>query len=104
MYRINKLLPYLCMLIFIFYVLPLYICDTGSAIFILIIIMPIVSFLIALNYGIKNAFNWLYPLLVMTIFIPSIFIFYNISALIYTLIYGFCSLLGIFIGSKIQKR
>lgn len=102
MIKIKKLLPYLVVNLFIFYLLPIIIRDTGTGMFILIIIIPLITLMTSLLYGLKNSFEWLYPLLVMAIFLPSIFIYYNESALIYTLIYGGLSLLGSFIGSRFQ--
>lgn len=102
MIKIKKLLPYLVVNLFIFYLLPILIRDTGTGMLILIIIIPLIIFMTSLLCGLKNSFEWLYPLLVMAIFLPSIFIYYNESALIYTLIYGGLSLLGSFIGSRFQ--
>lgn len=100
----KKLLPYLFIIIFSFYLLPLLIQDTGSAMFILIIVIPIICFIVSFIYGIKNSFNWQFSLLVMLIFVPTIFIFYNESASIYILVYGMISLTGNFIGSIFCKK
>lgn len=102
MIKIKKLLPYLVVNLITFYILPILIRDTGTGMLILIIIIPLITFVTSLLYGLKNSFGWLYPLLVMAIFLPSIFIYYNESALIYTFIYGGLSLLGSFIGSRFQ--
>ena len=102
MIKIKKLLPYLVVNLLTFYILPILIRDTGTGMLILIIIIPLITFMTSLLCGLKNSFEWLYPLLVMVIFLPSIFIYYNESALIYTLIYGGLSLLGSFIGSRFQ--
>ena len=40
----------------------------------------------------------------MLIFIPSIFIFYNESAMIYVFAYGLVSLVGNLIGDKISQK
>lgn len=103
MIKIKKLLPYLVVNLITFYILPILIRDTGTGMLILIIIIPLITFMTSLLYGLKNSFGWLYPLFVMAIFLPSIFIYYNESALIYTWIYGGLSLLGSFIGSRIQN-
>ena len=102
MIKIKKLLPYLVVNLLTFYILPIIIRDTGTGMLILIIIIPLITLMTSLLYGLKNSFEWLYPLLVMAIFLPSIFIYYNESALIYALIYGGLSLLGSFIGSRFQ--
>lgn len=102
MIKIKKLLPYLVVNLLTFYILPIIIRDTGTGMLILIIIIPLITLMTSLLYGLKNSFEWLYPLLVMAIFLPSIFIYYNESALIYTLIYGGLSFLGSFIGSRFK--
>lgn len=40
----------------------------------------------------------------MAIYIPSVFLIYNSSAMIYALIYGVLSLVGMFIGFQISKK
>lgn len=101
MNNIKKLLPYLLVHLISFYLLPVFIKDTGGAMFVLLIVIPLVSFVTPLIYAKRNSFVWFYPLFVMVIFTPSIFIFYNASATIYILLYGGISLLGNFIGSKL---
>lgn len=102
--KIRKMLPYLVVIIFAFYVLPLLIQDTGSAISILLIGNPIICLIVSFLYGMKNFFNWIFTLIVMLLFIPTIFIFFNESALIYTFIYGLFSLVGNFMGSLLRKK
>lgn len=104
MEKFRKMLPYLLAMIFAFYILPFLIIDTGSGMFILLIGIPMICYLVSMIYGIKNSFNLLYPLFIMLLFAPSIFIFYNDSATIYIVIYGSISLTGNFIGSLIRKR
>lgn len=104
MEKTRKMLSYLFVIIFAFYVLPLLIQDTGSGMLILLIGIPMICFMVSFIYGIKNSFNWLFSLLVMLIFIPTIFIFYNESASIYIFAYGIISLIGNFIGSILCKK
>lgn len=100
----KKMLPYLVVLIFVFYLLPFIMKDTGSAILIMLIGIPMICFMVSLIYGIHNSFNYLLPLLTMLLFALSIFIFYNKSAAVYILVYGISSLIGNFIGSLICKK
>lgn len=95
----RKMLPYLVIIILAFYLLPFLTKDTGSGISILLIGLPIICVIVSLIYGMKNSFNWLFSLLFMLLFIPTIFIFYNESATIYILLYGVISVIGNFIGS-----
>lgn len=104
MNKLRKMFPYLMAITFVFYFLPFLIKDTGSGMFILLFGIPIICFIISLIYGIKKSFDWLYPLFIMLLFVPTIFIFYNESATIYILVYGIISLIGNFLGSLIFKK
>ena len=100
MKKFKKMLPYLIINAIVFYLTPFMIKDTGSGMLILLIGFPVICFIVALIYGIKNSFNWIYSLLVMLLFVPTIFIFYNESATIYILAYGIISAFGNFLGDK----
>lgn len=104
MKNIKKMMPYLLVNIMVFYLLPFLIQDTGSAMFVLLIGIPICCFIISFIYGIKNSFQWQYGLIVMALFVPTIFIFYNESAVVYIAVYGVISLIGNFLGSKFFKE
>jgi len=104
MEKFRKMLPYLVIIIFAFYLLPFLIKDTGSGMFILLIGLPIICLIVSLIYGMKNSFNWLFSLLVILLFIPTIIIFYNESAAIYILAYGVISVIGNFIGSLLWAK
>ena len=104
MEKLKKMLPYLLINIGMFYLLPTLMKDTGSAMIILLILMPIGCFLTSLAYGENSSFSWPYPIFVMLIFLPSIFIFYNESAMVYVFVYGFISLLGSFVGDRVFRK
>ncbi|MDU5960985.1 MAG: hypothetical protein E6Y99_05310 [Finegoldia magna] len=100
MNRIKKLLPYLMVNIICFYLLTLLMKDTGSAMFILLFVIPVITFVNAIMCGKKNSFDILYPLLVMVIFVPYVLVYMNESATIYIFIYGAISLMGLIVGSR----
>ncbi|WP_297377462.1 hypothetical protein [uncultured Helcococcus sp.] len=104
MEKIRRMLPYLFVIILAFYLLPFLIKDTGSGMFILMFGIPIICLTVSLIYGIKNSFYWLFSMLVSLLFIPSLFIFYNESAVIYILVYGIISLVANFIGGLLSER
>ena len=104
MEKFRKMIPYLVVLTLAFYLLPFLIKDTGSGMFILLTVIPIICFLVSLMYGVKNSSNWLFPVIIMLIFAPTLFIFYNSSASIYILAYGVISLTGNFLGSFFYKK
>lgn len=99
----QNMVPYLLIIILAFYVLPFLIRDTGSGIWVLLNLIPIVCLFSSFIYGMRHSYNLIFSIIVMILFIPTIFIFYNGSASIYILIYGALSLLGNLLGSLFYK-
>ena len=85
----------------LFYLFPLFSgpTDTMGMIVIMLIVTLILSIIIGLISKVKNA----YPIIISILFIPTIFIHYNESALIHTLWYLVSSISGIIIGTIILK-
>lgn len=98
-----KMIPYLLVVIVAFYVLPMVIQDTGSAMAVLLVAIPLICFAAAIVFGVRNALNWIYPLAVALLFVPTIFIYYNESAAFYSVVYGIISLVGNLIGKLFYK-
>ena len=86
-----------------FYVMPLFIVDTGSGMFMLLVAIPAFCFVSALIYGSIAGFKWFYPILSAVLYIPAIFIYFNPSAFIYVFIFGITALIGNAIGGIIHK-
>ena len=101
MKNIENLFPFLFIIVLAFYGLPF--IDQESGMLTLLILFPLVCLLVALVYGLKYSFSLLYSILVMALFITTIFIFYNETANIYVGIYGVFSLVGNLLGSFIRK-
>lgn len=96
--KLLGLLPYLIVLAVDFYLLPLVIRDTGLAILMLLVVVPLVAVITGVLYGVRRGFNLLLPVLAMVLFAPSIFIFYNETAWVYIPFYGIAVLVGNAIG------
>ena len=101
--KFKKNLIFHILLIIDFYVIPWFIKDTGSAMIVMLGMIPIVCFVTSMMYGIRNAFDFWYAFIVAILFIPSIFIFYNSSAWIYVVVYAGIALLGNFIALPLRK-
>lgn len=97
-------LAFYCILAVNFYILPLLMRDTGSAMILMLMVMPVICFITAIMYGIKNKFNFWYALIVAVIFIPTIFLFYNSTAWVYVIAYSVISLLGNLIALPFSKN
>lgn len=86
------------LLIINFYILPALIKNTGTAMIMLLVVIPIITLFLSIYYGKKNGFDIWYVISVGILFFPSIFIFYNSSALIYVIVYTIIALIGNFVG------
>ena len=94
----KNMIPYLVGILAVFYLLPLCMRDTGGAMMVMLFAMPALCVTISFFYGRHHGFHLLYPLAVGLCFLPSVWLFYNESALIYVAIYGAMALFGSFLG------
>jgi hypothetical protein len=88
------IVPYGVVLLLTFYILPLLISDTGMGMLVLLFVVPLVCFVCSFVYGARRGFGWLFVLVGVLLFVPSVFVFYNSSALVYVFVYGVVLLLG----------
>lgn len=88
--------------LFMFYIYPLFMgpTDAMGMVFIIWISTMVLGLLIGIISSKK--IKYLYPIVISILFIPSIFIYYNESALIHSLWYLVSSSVGILIGSIIR--
>ena len=86
----------------VFYLLPLTAgpADTMGLIVLIILCTFILSFILGIIS--KEKIKYLYPIIISIIFIPTVFIYYNDTALIYILWYLTDSYIGLLIGSSIR--
>ena len=89
--------------IFMFYIFPLFAgpTDAMGMVFLILVATFILSIILASIS--KEKTKYFYPILVSIIFIPSVFIHYNSSALIHSLWYLITSIIGMLIGTIINK-
>lgn len=89
--------------IFMFYIYPL--LDRMNDPFGLVLIILLITFILSTIVGVisKGKIKYLYPIIISILFIPTIFIYYNESALIHSLWYLTISYIGIFIGIFLSK-
>lgn len=86
----------------VFYVLPLFAGPTDAIGMVLLIILSV--FVLGLILGIisNKKIKYIYPLVISILFIPSVFIYYNESALVHAVWYFVISYIGLLIGSIIN--
>ena len=87
-----------------FYIIPRFIKDTGSAVIVTLMIIPLICLITSVFYGIRNGFDFWYILIVAIMFTPSIFVFYNSSAWVYVVGYAVIALLRNLIALPLRKN
>ena len=103
MRKIWKEITILLIQLFMFYIFPLFAGPTDAMGMVLIII--ITTFVLSLIIAVisKEKIKYFYPIIVAILFIPSVFIYYNESALIHSIWYLVDGYIGTFIGVVINK-
>ena len=102
--KIKKNWVYYFIIFITFYLIPILIQDTGSGMFILLIVIPLITLITSIIYGLRNVFDFIYPLIVAILFIPTLVIYYNISAWVYIIAYSLIALIGEILGKTLQKK
>jgi len=87
----------------IFYILPLFAGPTDIMGMIILIILSVFILSIILGIISKNKIKFLYPIIISILFIPSVFIYYNESALTHSIWYLVISTIGIMFGTIVNK-
>ena len=87
----------------VFYLIPLFGMNENPMGMVLLIIL--LTFVLSLILGAvsKEKIKYLYPIVISVLFIPSVFIYYNETALIHALWYLVVSAVGMAIGALINK-
>ena len=89
--------------LFMFYISPLFAGPTDTMGMVLLIILATLILAIILGTISNNKIKYVYPILVAILFIPSIWIYYNESALIHSIWYLIISSVGLLVGVVINK-
>ena len=84
--------------LFMYYIFPLFAGPTDAMGMVLLIILA--TFVLGMIIGaiLGNKIKILWPILISVLFIPSVFIYYNSSALVHALWYLVISFVGLFMG------
>lgn len=70
----------------------------------LLLIFPAIAFLLCLYDGMRNGFSWILPLCAALLFLPTVFLYYNITALLYAVIYGSLGFIGEVVGLTVYRN
>lgn len=99
-----SLAPYIIALGADFYLLPLLMRDTGSAMLLMLCVMPLAALVIGVAWGVRRGFRLWLPVTAAALFLPSIFLFYNLTAWPYAIVYGAAVLAGMGIGRIFYRK
>lgn len=105
--KFRPLMPYLFITEIVYYIVPMVAIVLNIfelLVFSMVVLFPIVTFVCALMSAKKYGFSWIYTITISVLFIPTVFIYYNLSALVYLLMYATASILGNMIGDFIKKK
>ena len=103
MKRFFKEIIILVIQLFTFYIFPLFAGPTDAMGMVVIILFSTFILSIIIASISKQKTKYLYPIVVAILFIPSVFIYYNESALIHSIWYLVDAAIGIVIGTIINK-
>lgn len=98
-----KLCGLLVLQLLVFYVLPM-LAGPADAIG-MVLLIALLTFLLALLMGVIST-SWrrfLYPMLVAGVFVPSVYLFYNESALVHAVWYMVIALAGVSAGALLHR-
>jgi len=101
MIKYKKEFIILLLQLFMFYIFPLFAGPTDAMGMVFLIWLSTIILAILIASISKERIKYLYPIIISILFIPSVFIYYNKSALIHSLWYFISSSVGILIGKVI---
>lgn len=100
--KVRKILKdewaYLTCLISVFYFLPLFVKEFEAKILMFFVLMPAITFACGVIKGIKKGFDLVLIFGTPILFLPSIFIYYNLYAGVFSFVFLGFTLIGNFIG------
>lgn len=103
MKKLSKEIIILSIQLFMFYIFPMFSGPTDAMGMVVIILLSTLTLSLILGIISNQKIKYTYPFIISILFIPSVFIYYNESALIHSLWYLVDSLIGLIIGAIINK-
>ena len=89
--------------LFMFYIFPMFAGPTDAMGIVFLIWVSTIILGLIISVISSNKIKYLYPIVISILFIPSVFIYYNESALVHSLWYLVSSSIGVLIGTIIYK-
>jgi len=89
--------------LFMFYVFPLFAGPTDAIGMVVLIILATLLLSAVIGLISDKKMKYLYPIITAILFVPSVFIYYNETALIHSVWYLVVSSVGMIIGAILRK-
>lgn len=89
--------------LFMFYVFPLFAGPTDAIGMVVMIILATFLFSIVLGLISNKKMKYVYPVITAIVFVPSVFIYYNETAMIHSMWYLVVSSVGMILGSALRQ-
>ena len=88
--------------LFIFYIFPLSLYTLEPITMVLLMLLMTIVLSLILGIISKNKIKYLYPIIISILFLPTVFIYYNSSAIVHSIWYLIISTIGLFVGVIIK--
>ena len=89
--------------LFMFYIFPLFAGPTDAMGMVVLIILATLLLSVVIGLISDKKLKYLYPVITAILFVPSVFIYYNESALIHSEWYFVVSSVGLVLGDVLKK-
>ena len=103
MKRYLKEIIILLLQLFMFYIFPLFAGPTDAMGMVILIILATLLLSAVIGFISDKKMKYLYPVITAIVFVPSVFIYYNETAMIHSLWYLVVSCVGMIIGSVLRQ-
>lgn len=103
MKRCLKEIIILLLQLFMFYIFPLFAGPTDAMGMVVLIILATLLLSAVIGLISDKKMKYLYPIITAILFVPSVFIYYNETALIHSVWYLVVSSVGMIIGAILRK-
>ncbi|MBQ8371250.1 MAG: hypothetical protein IJY35_14855 [Clostridia bacterium] len=102
MQKYLRILPFLAVTAADFWLIPLFMNETNVMLLVLCV-MPFVCFVTSYVCGLVCSFQPMYLFGVEMLFLPTVWVYYNESAMVYMLVYAVIAALGCAVGALMKK-
>ena len=89
--------------LFMFYIFPLFAGPTDAMGMVVLIILATLLLSVIIGFISRNRIRYLYPIVIAILFLPSVYIYYNETALVHSTWYLVIAMFGLLAGIAFRK-